>query len=286
VTAPRRRYRTDLTDAQWRILAPLIPRPSPAGGRRSTSGASCSTRCCIGCGRAARGGCYPTTCRPGRPPTIISAAGGWKGAGCTSCECCASGSGPGRAAGPRPAPRSSTAKASRPPKGGPHGYDGAKKPGRPQAAPAGRHVGPAAGRARDPRGHSDRHGAAELLRRLDRRQLPRLRYGWADGGYRGAFLAWALARCKIAFEVVQRADGGRRRRWLPPVVEPPVVPRFAVMPRRWVVERTFAWLGRFRRLGKDYEYLPATSEAVIQLAMIQLLVRRLVLQPVRPEIRR
>jgi transposase len=65
-----------------------------------------------------------------------------------------------------------------------------------------------------------------------------------------------------------------------------VVPRFAVMPRRWVVERTFAWLGRFRRLGKDYEYLPATSEAVIQLAMIQLLVRRLVLQPVRPEIRR
>jgi putative transposase len=54
-----------------------------------------------------------------------------------------------------------------------------------------------------------------------------------------------------------------------------VVPRFAVVPRRWVVERTFAWLGRFRRLSKDYEYLPATSEAVIQLAMIQLLDRRL-----------
>jgi putative transposase len=53
------------------------------------------------------------------------------------------------------------------------------------------------------------------------------------------------------------------------------VPRFAVVPRRWVVERTFAWLGRYRRLSKDYEYLPATSEAVIQLAVIQLLVRRL-----------
>jgi transposase len=122
---------------------------------------------------------------------------------------------------------------------------------------------------------SDRDGAVELLRRLDRRQLPRLRHGWADGGYRGGFLGWALARCKIAFEVVQRADGGRRRRWLPPGVEPPVVPRFAVVPRRWVVERTFAWLGRYRRLSKDYEFLPATSEAVIQLAMIQLLVRRL-----------
>jgi putative transposase len=48
-----------------------------------------------------------------------------------------------------------------------------------------------------------------------------------------------------------------------------------VVPRRWVVERTFGWLGRFRRLGKDYEFLPVTSEAAIQLAMIQLLVRRL-----------
>jgi putative transposase len=54
-----------------------------------------------------------------------------------------------------------------------------------------------------------------------------------------------------------------------------VVPQFAVVPRQWVVERTFVWLGRFRRLSKDYEFLPATSEAVIQLAMIQLLPRRL-----------
>jgi transposase len=121
----------------------------------------------------------------------------------------------------------------------------------------------------------DTDGAAQLLGRLDRRQLPRLRYGWADGGYRGGFLAWALARSKIAFQVVVRPDGGRRHRWLPPEVEPPSVPRFVVVPRRWVVERTFAWLGRFRRLSKDYEFLPATSEAVIHLAMIQLLVRRL-----------
>jgi putative transposase len=76
-------------------------------------------------------------------------------------------------------------------------------------------------------------------------------------------------------EIVQCGDGGRRRRWLPPGVESPVVPGFAVVPRRWVVERTFAWLGRFRRLSKDYEFLPATSEAVIYLAMIQILTRRL-----------
>lgn len=121
----------------------------------------------------------------------------------------------------------------------------------------------------------DRDGAAQLLERLDQRRLPRLRQGWADGGYRGAFLTWARRRHRISFEVVARGDGGRRRRWVPPGEQPPVVPAFAVVPRRWVVERTFAWLGRYRRLSKDYEYLPATAEAVIHLAMIQLLVRGL-----------
>jgi transposase len=53
-----------------------------------------------------------------------------------------------------------------------------------------------------------------------------------------------------------------------------VVPRFAVVPRRWVVERTFAWLGRYRRLATDYEYLPATSENTVYLAMALTLARR------------
>ena len=65
-----------------------------------------------------------------------------------------------------------------------------------------------------------------------------------------------------------------RRSWAPAGAPPRVVPRFAVVPRRWVVERTFAWLGRFRRLAKDYEYLPATSENAVYLAMSVILVRR------------
>jgi transposase len=121
----------------------------------------------------------------------------------------------------------------------------------------------------------DRDGAAALLRRLDRRRFPRLRHGWADGGYRGPFLDWAREHRGIAVEVVRRGDGGRQRRWLPPGAAPPIVSPFAVVPRRWVVERTFAWLGRFRRLSKDYEYLTATSEAVIYLAMTRMLLRRL-----------
>ena len=124
----------------------------------------------------------------------------------------------------------------------------------------------------------DRDGAVQLLGRLDRRRFPRLRYGWVDQGYRGEFLAWVQTTMGITLEVARRADGGRRRRWLPADVAPPVVAAFQVVPRRWVVERTFGWLGRFRRLSQVYEFLPATSEATIYLAMIQILLHRLAAQ--------
>jgi hypothetical protein len=84
---------------------------------------------------------------------------------------------------------------------------------------------------------SDRDGAVALLRRLDRRRFPRLRHGWVDGSYRGPFLDWAHQRRGIAFQVVQRSDGGRQRRWLSPGASPPIVSALAVVPRRWVVER-------------------------------------------------
>ena len=120
----------------------------------------------------------------------------------------------------------------------------------------------------------DRDGAAVLLDGI-RAQFPRLSYGWADQGYRGPFLDWARQVAGITLRVVVRSDGGMRRSWAPAGAPPRVVPRFAVVPRRWVVERTFAWLGRFRRLAKDYEYLPATSENAIYLAMSVILLRRL-----------
>jgi putative transposase len=92
----------------------------------------------------------------------------------------------------------------------------------------------------------------------------RLLRGAADGGYRGPFLDWAQQHRGISFQAVSHSDGGRKPRWLPPGPRRRSCRR-SVVPRRWVVERTFAWLGRYRRLSKDYEYLTATSEAVIYL---------------------
>jgi transposase len=89
------------------------------------------------------------------------------------------------------------------------------------------------------------------------------------------FHTWAREASGITVEVVQRRDGGFRSTWARVGEPPPAVPTFAVVPRCWVVERTFAWLGRCRRLSKDYEYLRVCSENAIYLSMAMLLVRRL-----------
>jgi putative transposase len=103
--------------------------------------------------------------------------------------------------------------------------------------------------------------------------LPRLRHLWVDSAYQGTFVEWVQQALGCSVAVLKR---GRRWFWVPPGGEPPAVPRgFQVLPRRWVVERTFGWLGRWRRTSKEYEYLPATSACVVYAIMIRLRVRRL-----------
>jgi len=107
--------------------------------------------------------------------------------------------------------------------------------------------------------------------------FPRLALIWIDGGYKRRFAAWVETELGWRVEVVQHPDAGKRVVWVGPGQEPPP-PRpagFRVLPRRWVVERTFAWLGRNRRLSKDYEALPASEEAWIYAASCRLLLRRL-----------
>lgn len=95
-------------------------------------------------------------------------------------------------------------------------------------------------------------------------------------GYRGRFVQWVKQTLGWSVEVVQHWWTGVRGVWVMKGQEPPKIPSgFQVLPRRWVVERTFAWLGKFRRLSKDYEALPETSEAWIYTAMSCHMLRRL-----------
>ncbi len=118
----------------------------------------------------------------------------------------------------------------------------------------------------------DRDGARLLLAGLADR-FPRLAKRWVDAAYQGPCATWITATLSWDVEVVRKPPG---RVWVGPGQEPPERPAgFQVLPRRWVVERTFAWLGRHRRLSKDYEVLTATEEAWMYLAMIRLMLVRL-----------
>jgi transposase len=109
----------------------------------------------------------------------------------------------------------------------------------------------------------DRDGGRGILKRLHR-ALESVQLVFADGGYRGQLLAIAKSAWAITVEVVLKPADQRG---------------FAVLPRRWVVERTFSWLMRHRRLVRDYERLPETHEAMIKWAMIALMLNRLAPAP-------
>jgi transposase len=106
---------------------------------------------------------------------------------------------------------------------------------------------------------TDRQAATDMLPALCRR-FPTITKLWADGGYTGTLITWALAILHLVVTVIKRSDD---------------VSGFVVLPRRWVVERTFGWLLRSRRLARDYERRPDSSEAMILWSMTMLMTRRL-----------
>jgi putative transposase len=108
---------------------------------------------------------------------------------------------------------------------------------------------------------NDAPAAGEALLRLARHAwVPRLALIWCDSAYRGMMNCWAELLGPWRVERVERPDG---------------TAGFTKLPKRWVVERTFGWLNKYRRLSKDYEQDVGSSETMIRLAMINLMARRL-----------
>lgn len=109
-------------------------------------------------------------------------------------------------------------------------------------------------------GIADSAGAKAVFEKLPLMWQRRLQIVWADGAYEGALWVWVYILFKIVLAIVKRSDDQTG---------------FVLLPKRWVVERTFAWLGRYRRLSKDYEHCPKSSEAMIYAASIHILLKRL-----------
>ncbi len=158
--------------------------------------------------------------------------------------------------------------------GGPRGYDGGKK-----VSGRKRHIlvdteGALLKARVHPADIHDRSGAPLLLAGLNA-EFPRIALVWADTAYQGLktwmaeMLGWRLAISKHWWT-------GLRGVWLAPGQQPPEMPRgFHVLKRRWVVERTFAWIGRNRRMSRDYERLTETGEMLLYAAIARVTLRRL-----------
>lgn len=256
---PRRACPSDLTDAQWAAVAPMIPDATPGGRPRKADKREIMDAILY----ILRAGCAwrlsPHVSRPGGPSAAACAVGGGKVRGLVSTTGWRWPTAREKAATPRLQPPSSTARPSgRRIKRGIPRLRRRKADQRPQAAYAST---AAAGRLLSIEVHAadvqDRDGA-KGVRKRSRRRFPFVEKVYADGGYAGRLVKWAQDKTHVALEIVKRPRG---------------IKGFVVIRRRWVVERAFAWIMKRRRLVRHYEQLTDVAETLI-IAAIATPVRR------------
>lgn len=272
----RQLYPTDITDAAWSYWAPHLPMPKARGRPRLHS----VREILHAMFHAWRRGCAWRLLPHDLPPwkTVYHYVRLWRVQGLWETLHAALYAAVRSKAGRDPNPSAAiidSQSVKTTVVGGPRGYDGGKKiNGRK------RHVlvdtqGLIIRALVHPADLADRDGAKLWLAPLQD-QRPRLQHIWADSAYAGKCAEWVQATWGWTLDIVKHWWTGVRWVWVGPGQEPPTMPRgFPVWPRRWVVERTCAWLVLYRRLAKDYEELPATGEALISVAMARLMVRRL-----------
>jgi putative transposase len=277
-------YPSDLSDLEWQVLAPLLPPAKPGGRQRAVN-----LRLILnGIFYLLRSGCqWRMLPRDYGPWSTVydywrtwRLDGTWERIHTTLREQVRQQA--GREVTPSAAIiDSQSVKTTE--RGGPRGYDGGKKVNGRKRHLLVDTLGLLLQVVVHPANLQDRDGARLVLTGLGQ-SFPRLHHLWTDQGYTGPLLDWIKQELGWSVEVVERSP---RRGFL---VTPDhqfqrvaLPARFEPLPRRWVVERSFAWIGRNRRMSKDYEFLPATSEAWIYLSMVRVMLKRLAQEQVQPD---